>query len=354
MNQSMKKYAGVLLRLLIIFLALLGSFLVYISVNDFDPPARIKLDVMGPGEDVLADSREFTFLSWNIGYAGLGKEMDFFYDGGVQVRPEQDQFNTYWTGICSILTKLDTIDFILLQEVDMRSKRSYFTDQKDSISSIFNEHYESFAVNYDVKVVPVPLLDPLGKVKAGIMSLSKYKPVLAERIAYPNIASWPKKLFLLDRCFIAMKIPLGENDLLVLNTHNSFYVKEPELRQKELDIIREYMLNEFRKGNYVVAGGDWNQNPPELPDLNFESEDHFQRIMKIDTEFLPEDWKYACDKRYPSNRNLDEKYIKGKTPTTIIDYFILSPNVKDFQVRTIPMEFKYSDHQPVILTIEIK
>ncbi|MCF8387181.1 MAG: hypothetical protein K9G47_04805, partial [Bacteroidales bacterium] len=144
----MKKYAGVLLRLLIIFLALLGSFLVYISVNDFDPPARIKLDVMGPGEDVLADSREFTFLSWNIGYAGLGKEMDFFYDGGVQVRPEQDQFNTYWTGICSILTKLDTIDFILLQEVDMRSKRSYFTDQKDSISSIFNEHYESFAVNY--------------------------------------------------------------------------------------------------------------------------------------------------------------------------------------------------------------
>ena len=34
---------------------------------------------------VLSDSAEISLLTWNIGYCGLDKEMDFFYDGGTKV-----------------------------------------------------------------------------------------------------------------------------------------------------------------------------------------------------------------------------------------------------------------------------
>ncbi|MDZ7742796.1 MAG: hypothetical protein U5Q03_13910 [Bacteroidota bacterium] len=350
----MKKFFTILVRLLIILLALLGSFLVYISVNDYVPPERIRLNVIGPRQDVTAETCVFSFFSWNIGYAGLGMEMDFFYEGGKQVRPGEEQLTQYWQGIGKTLNKFDSLDFVLLQEVDVRSKRSYFMDQQDSISGIFSNHYESFAINYDVSVVPVPLLDPMGTVKAGMMSLSRFKPSEVERIAYPNIAGWPRKLFLPDRCFIYMRIPAGEKDLLVVNTHNSFYVQEKELRQQELDILKEFILQEYNKGNYVVAGGDWNQNPPALEVDAFSTGDRFEAIMAIEPDFLPPGWKFVYDSSIPTNRQVDEVYEKASTPTTIIDYFVVSPNVLALEAKTLDLGFENADHQPVIMKVRLE
>ena len=64
---------------------------------------------------------------------------------------------------------------------------------------------QGFAKNYDVSWVPVPISNPLGKVDAGMMTFAKYAPIEASRYAYPNIASWPDNLFLLDRGFILMR-----------------------------------------------------------------------------------------------------------------------------------------------------
>lgn len=353
---KLKKIPGILFRIGFIALSVLASFLVYISVNDYRPSDVTKLEVYGPAKEVRIDTNVFSFLTWNIGYGGLGKEMDFFYDGGKQVRPDQETFDKYWMGITEYLKEIDTIDFVLLQEIDVRSKRSYFINEKQEISDLFPDHYEIFATNYDVKVVPVPLLNPLGKVNAGLMTLSRYTPVAAERIAFPNLAGWPQKLFLLDRCMILVKIPLPNNkDLVVVNTHNSFYIKEDSLRQVELDILKDFVLKEYQKGNYVIAGGDWNQNPHDLNITEFDGGDKFSPThIKLDHDFMPDDWTWIFDPGTPTSRNIDVVYQKGSTPATIIDFYLLSPNLEALEINTLSMDFEFTDHNPVYMKVGLK
>jgi endonuclease/exonuclease/phosphatase family metal-dependent hydrolase len=47
-------------------------------------------------------------------------------------------------------------------------------------------------------------------------------------------------------------------------------------------------------------------------------------------------------------------YQKGKTKTTIIDFYVVSPNVEVKAVHTIATGFKFSDHQPVIMKVTLK
>ena len=68
---------------------------------------------------------------------------------------------------------------------------------------------------------------------------------------------------MLDRCFVVSRFQLENGkELVLLNTHNSAYDAGGKMRDEEMPVIRDLMLKEFEKGNYVVAGGDWNQNPP--------------------------------------------------------------------------------------------
>jgi endonuclease/exonuclease/phosphatase family metal-dependent hydrolase len=351
-----KKVLRFVLQIFIVLLTMIISFLVYISINDYDPPAQNSLEVIGPGKTIMADTSVFSFVSWNIGYAGLGSEMDFFYDGGKKTRPEKPQYLKYWNSIQKRLKSFDTLDFIFLQEVDVRAKRSYFYNQKDSISKLLPNYFEAFALNYLVSTVPVPIFKPLGKVNAGMLIFSRFRPTDAQRVAFPNLASWPKKLFLLDRCLMTLTIPVNDTqNLIVANIHNSYYVKDAEARQTEMDIIKDFALSEYEKGNFVVVGGDWNQNPPGLENKEFANGDLFEAThIQIGTDFMPANWEWVYDQEIPSNRDVGTAYEKSITPTTVIDYFLISPNIEKISVKTFDLGFENADHQPVFFKVKLK
>jgi endonuclease/exonuclease/phosphatase family metal-dependent hydrolase len=294
-------------------------------------------------------------LSWNIGYAGLGKEMDFFYEGGTRVRPKKEEFRRYLSGIQSFLTEQHSVDFVFLQEVDRKAKRSYSFDEVEEISKILADHCYSFGKNYECRFVPLPFDKPMGVVKSGIVTFSRYTPVKSERIGFGTTFPWPKQLFFLQRCFIVFKFNLRNGkELVMINTHNSTFDKGGELRKKELLKLKLYMLEEYKKGNYVVTGGDWNNNPVGFSEQEIKSADAVKTIVPIiPSDFLP-GWKFVFDPKFPTNRDVDGPYIKGKTKTTIIDFFILSPNVELVSVKTIETGFKFSDHQPVFVKIHLK
>ena len=65
-----------------------------------------------------------TILSWNIGYAGLGDNMDFFYDGGRRVRDSRERTARNLKEIVETISRVNP-DIALLQEVDLDSRRSY-------------------------------------------------------------------------------------------------------------------------------------------------------------------------------------------------------------------------------------
>ena len=150
--------------------------------------------------------------------------MDFFYEGGKMVRPEESLCQKYIRGIVDVITANDSVDFFLFQEVDFNSKRSYYQDQAEIIASAISDINYFSAINYKSDYIPVPYLNPMGKVNSGLMIVSKYNPVECFRISMPLTYSWPKKLFMPKRCILISKFGIADaSDLVLLNIHNSAY-----------------------------------------------------------------------------------------------------------------------------------
>lgn len=355
----MKKLAllisRILLAIVILFALYLGVIILVSTITDYRPKPITTLEVPEngiPGE--ISDST-FTFLTWNIGYCGLGAEMDFFYDGGTKVHPEPRLVNKYTSGVLDFLESVDSIDFIFLQEVDKNSARTDKQDETKMVKNAMSSYASSYGTNYDVWFVPIPLTNPLGKVEMGQMILSKYQPQEALRYSYFSKYSWPKRLFMLDRCFLLSKFQLSNGkELVIFNTHNSAYDAGGKLRNMEMPLIRDLMLQEYKKGNYVVAGGDWNQNPPGYNIEKIEKTYPAVYGVKMDQSLFPADWQFVFDSEHPTNREIDAPLTPGKTQVTIIDFFILSPNIEPEQIRVVPLNFQNSDHNPVFIKLKIK
>ena len=314
-----------------------------------------KIEVKNNGKIFDQNKRDFIFLTWNIGYAGLGKEMDFFYDGGKKVRPSKEQYNNYLNGINEILKDNNTVDFISLQEVDICSKRSWYMDEFSSISKTLSDFYGLFVLNYKCEFVPLPIKNPMGKVISGLINFSKGEPHGIEIHYFKTSFWWPKRLFFPKRCYVLSRFNLNNGkSLVIFNTHNSAYDEGEKLRQKELVELGSKMEEEFSKGNYVVASGDWNMNPRNFNKSKILSGDNVVDCNSyIPSNFLP-NWNFVFDEKEPSNRNVDISYEKGKTKTTILDFFITSPNIETGCVKIIKTDFKYSDHQPILMSIKLK
>ncbi len=354
--RKLLKYLSRLFFLVALVIVLYLVFIILVGVfTDYHPAEVTELEVSGKQENTEILDSTLTFLTWNIGYAGLGAEMDFFYDGGKMVRPTRNQIEKYTVGILDYLELTDSIDFILLQEVDRESSRTKFQDELSMALGILTGHSSSFGYNYKVQFVPVPLTNPLGKVEMGQATFSEYFPISSQRYSYYSAYAWPKRLFMLDRCFLVSRfhLPNGK-ELVVINTHNSAYDSGGKLRDIEMPLIRNFMLNEFEKGNYVVAGGDWNQNPPDYQPETIETVYPAVRREALEKTLFPEDWKISYEPQKPTNRGVENPLTPGKTEVTIIDYFILSPNIELENVKVDFQNFQYSDHEPVLMNATLK
>jgi endonuclease/exonuclease/phosphatase family metal-dependent hydrolase len=345
----------VLAAILLVPASLFMGFLLFLMIMDFYPAGKEAIVISGNGLSLPAGGKEFTFLTWNIGYGGLGEKMDFFYEGGNRVRPEKSEFEGYLDGICQLLSSMDSVDFIFIQEADIYSSRSYFTDEVGGMGKVLHGHTPLFAKNYDCCFVPVPLNNPMGRVVSGIACFPKFKPISAERIDFGTRFSWPKQLVMLKRCLLVMRYRMNDGkDLVVVNLHNSTFDKGGTLRKKELKKLQVFLLSEYRKGNYVIAGGDWNNNPRGFHPRTIHSGDIAKEVEPaLDNDFLV-GWRFAFDSLAPTNRDVDMPYQKGKTRTTILDFYVVSPNVKIISVHTVAMGFRCSDHEPVFMKIALK
>ena len=341
-----------LLWLIIGLAGLFLFFLTYSTIDNYTPPPE-EIVFTSEQQKPIADS-VFSMVTWNIGYAGLDSSMDFFYDGGKNVRPEKEDVKRNLDKILQTLDMFKGYDFILLQEVDVRSKRSYRTNMLKKISGSFQGYSSLFGKNYDVAFVPLPLKEPMGKVVSGLQTLSRQTPAEAVRHSFPGNYAWPTSLFMLDRCFLVSRHPLASGkELVIVNTHNSAY-DDGSLRQQQMDYLKDFLLAEYSGGNYVVVGGDWNQCPAGfIPAFNGEVFDR-DELTFIEEGYPAASWTWAYDAAIPTNRRVMIPYTRGKTPTTVIDFFLLSPNIELIATSGIDIEFTPSDHQPVIMSFKLQ
>ncbi|MCU0454959.1 MAG: hypothetical protein MUE74_01555 [Bacteroidales bacterium] len=358
----MKKLKKILQIILIVFALLIVGFIgliLYAMASDYKPDNKEQI-ARPDNPAVLKDSLVLNLLTWNIGYAGLDKDMDFFKDGGTKVITPEDKYLANFSGIEDFLVRNDTVDFILLQEIDRDSKRSYRIDQYQKMSEKLSGHHPLFAKNYDVFFVPVPPSRPMGKVISGIATFSKYAPVSSTRYSLPGDFGFPTQLFYLDRCFMDIRYSIENGkELVLINTHNEAFDEGGVIRNAQMESLKRFVLNEYNSGNYVIVGGDWNQYPPDFkPDfsqnLSFTGKIGNFELTGIESGYMPGEWEWIYDPLTPTVRTLTAPYDPAVTPTSVCDIFLTSPNIESVSVRCINLDFTNSDHNPVIIKVKLR
>jgi endonuclease/exonuclease/phosphatase family metal-dependent hydrolase len=206
--------------------------------------------------------------------------------------------------------------------------------------------------------VPLPILEPwraYGKVEAGIANLTRWQPYEETRYQLPGEYDWPTRIFQLDRCLILSRFKTAKGpDLVVINAHLSAYDKGGVLKKQQMKFLKDLVLKNYEEGSYVIVGADWNQCPPYFLFDTFSPGDSKGYTQgNIDPEFLPADWQWIYDPTIPSNRKLRGAYGK-ESFTTVIDFFLASPNLTAKRVKTLDQQFRFSDHQPVYLEVEMQ
>ena len=350
----LRRLIRIILQLIILLTVIIASFLFYIYLTDYKPSPTETLSISTHTKPINDSINIFSFFCWNIGYAGLDKDMDFFYDGGKKTRTSRESTIRNLREIIKTISESGHPDFIFLQEVDSLARRTYNMNQYNSIGKSFPEYSSTFVKNYDVKFVPMPPAKPMGRVIAGLMTLSAYKPVESYRVALDGEFSFPTGLFMLDRCYHLQRFTLNNGKSLVtVNTHNTAF-DDGSQRKKQIENLRELALKEYAKGNFVIIGGDFNTNPQDFdPEKISPSYNSYKQDPAINTWDFGSGWNFSYDTKIPTNRNLDNPYVPGKTPVTSIDFFITSPNITIIESKTYDLGFEFSDHNPVAIKIKL-
>ena len=94
--KTLKKILKAVLILIAVLVIGFIGLIVYAMISDYKPEEK-ELILRSDNPSVLNDSLTISLLTWNIGYAGLDKDMDFFKDGGTKViTPEREVSGKYF------------------------------------------------------------------------------------------------------------------------------------------------------------------------------------------------------------------------------------------------------------------
>jgi endonuclease/exonuclease/phosphatase family metal-dependent hydrolase len=196
-------------------------------------------------------------------------------------------------------------------------------------------------------------------VNSGLFTMTAgLKVERAARIALPCPFSCPMRIANLKRCLLVSYLPVegSGKQLVLINLHLEAY-DDGEGKVAQTNQLKEFMQSEYGKGNYVIAGGDFNQVFPGSLALYPNTHEENWAVGVLDENLLPDGWMTVCDLSVPTCRLLNQPYDpsdKEGTQYYVIDGFILSPNVSMITAKTLDEGFANSDHNPVKLVFELK
>lgn len=264
------------------------------------------------------------------------------------------------TGIVDVICQ-ENPDILMLQEVDLDSKRSFHINERDVIKEGTDFANDTFAYNYKTLYVPYPW-PTIGKVQAGLLTLSDYEIESATRMALPCPFSWPVSTVNLKRCLSVnrMKVQDSDKELVIINLHLEAY-DDGEGKAAQTKMLTEVLQQEYEKGNYVIAAGDFNQTFSNITPYTYEDDEELWQPATIDLSQLPKEtldsFSFLMDNEHPSCRLLSMPYneeTKEKMRYYFIDGFIVSNNIEVESMEGLEEDFVYSDHNPIKLVVSLQ
>ncbi len=317
----------------------------------------------------IVKGKEYTLVTFNIGY---GIKDDGFSDyfavdingnQGERTRAESEsKVRSNLEGIIATLKGINP-DFILLQEVDTNSARSFNIDEDELISGRFPST-EHACLPSRFGFCPFPMAEMLGDVESGLSFISNVKSK-ASQVGLDFDSSVIKsenygkdKYLQIIRC----DIDNSDKQFVLINLQFATNDISGEVREKNLEQLEGLLYEEKIKGNYVIVGGDFNLV------LTANAEDRVKEggeekpnsVYDLSTVFDG----YTLLIGTPENPDLDDgtfrymhsDYDKESTYTAITDGFLVSDDIIDCIEITVlnSHEYKYSYHNPVVLKFKLK
>jgi endonuclease/exonuclease/phosphatase family metal-dependent hydrolase len=259
-------------------------------------------------------------------------------------------------------------DVLLLQEVDLNSKRSGYMNQ---LQWILDHTYFNYAVSgYQWKTQFIPS-DGLGRIHETNAILSRWKISDAHRIELGLRGDQDAltRYFYERCCMVTARIDIPRvNNLYAVNLHASAFATD-DTRLKQFIIIQKELKQINSDGGWFVAGGDFNTLPPgsdttdyclvdQCPGESFhqpgdvpmhkEGSDYSPATHWLDTLYT----NYRCAVPTEEYRKNQYKYFTHTTRGThfwdrTLDYLFTNYQWVDQSVVTHQDATKESDHAPV-------
>lgn len=351
-------------RIFICLLAVIVLFGIYVGYLWFSYkrlPDKLTLNVERSGTNSYFDEgftvtsgRAYMIMTYNAGFGAYRRDFSFFMDGGKSSWGKDEE--TVIASICGMGEIINNVspDFVLLQEVDVDGTRSYHVNELELFSSFLKGYYYDFAQNYDSPFLFWPPWQPHGANQSGIATYSRGEIVNTMRRSLP-VSDGFGKLTDLDRCYSISRIPVENGkQLCIYNVHLSAYGSSEELHTAQFAMLYEDMAADYKKGNYVICGGDYNH------DLKASGQERAEGVPKwaypFPQETLPKGFRLALDTARESEyvahnscRDANIPYDEEKSYTVTVDGFLVSDNISVNFYQHMDWGYEFSDHDPVLM-----
>ncbi|MDR0297527.1 MAG: endonuclease/exonuclease/phosphatase family protein [Streptococcaceae bacterium] len=348
----MKKFIKSIVLLFALVVLIAGVYVAYVYIQYHRIADAQKQTVTSNRATELTTGKTYKLMTYNIGYGSYPADYTFFMDGGKEVRARSVQAVNDAIDEDARMIRSQAPDFVTVQEIDWQGTRSQYVNEPARLRSKVGDYGSVLTQNYDSAWLQYPVLDPIGKAKSGILTLSKYNISASTRYSLPIDTNF-SKFFDLDRAFDVNILPIASSTkkFVLINTHLSAYTKNVAVQKAQLKKIFDTMQTYVDAGDYVICGGDYNH------DLVGRPKNELTWMKSFPTADLTKGMRVVApnpDSSAPSVRSNGVTLSDPKEIFGWIDGFLVSENVTSLSVKTVSNNFKSSDHQPVVMDFKLK
>jgi endonuclease/exonuclease/phosphatase family metal-dependent hydrolase len=287
-------------------------------------------------------THELKIFTWNLGYAGLGREAEFLADGGSRLRTDGAELPRRWAQGIADFVASRAEDVLLVQEAAKPSWINHGCDLWGALRRALPGHSHSYA--HEIRI---PLPFGIGT-ETGCAVF--FGPQLKATQKFAQLPGHGRSIFR-QYPVLLLRFECEGVPFTIMNAHLSAFDAGARLRRRQLRELLSIAGAEYAVGRNVVIGADFNYELAPAPRPHTTDPKHMEWLHPFPLEALGAGWRIAADMAVPSFRSADKPFVRGENYAGIIDGFIVSPNVEVSSVAAIDLGFECSDHNPVTLTV---
>jgi endonuclease/exonuclease/phosphatase family metal-dependent hydrolase len=306
------------------------------------------------GPPKLSAGQSIKVVTYNAQFfAGTGYH--FFYDGGADSLVDPGDVRKTVAAISGFL-KQENPDFVLLQEVDCKARRTGYLDQIDLLINSLPADLRNYVATFYWKSRFVPHPKVMGPAGTKLVVFSRYRLDKATRYQLPSTPDNPVvKDFDFKRAILEVEIPLTNGGTFcLLNTHLEAFPKGTDVMERQVDHVLTRLVSLDQKGVPWIIGGDFNLLPPgQWARLDLEEKGCHREPSEISAIFeryqgVP-DISSASGEQMRDFMTFTKRVEKDRVPIRTLDYFFSSPKVRiaGYAVRQAGV-MHLSDHLPLV------